>query len=132
MQYKDCLLEEIIFNEELNSELKNMALREQNQNNIDLEKEIEKIVKQAKKEKEKDINYNKSQNEKLKGIKKNRTIEKEINRQDEAFSLGEDVKNTEKVAEVIEIHTTKRDTEETGYNKLMDLIKKKRGEKSDK
>lgn len=132
LQYKDCLLEEIIFNEELNSELKNMALREQNQNNIDLEKEIEKIVKQAKKEKEKDINYNKSQNEKLKGIKKNRTIEKEINRQDEAFSLGEDVKNTEKVAEVIEIHTTKRDTEETGYNKLMDLIKKKRGEKSDK
>lgn len=132
LQYKDCLLEEIIFNEELNSELKNMALREQNQNNIDLEKEIEKIVKQAKKEKEKDINYNKSQNEKLKGIKKNRTIEKEINRQDEAFSLGKDVKNTEKVAEVIEIHTTKRDTEETGYNKLMDLIKKKRGEKSDK
>lgn len=132
LQYKDCLLEEIIFNEELNSELKNMALREQNQNNIDLEKEIEKIVKQAKREKEKDINYNKSQNEKLKGIKKNRTIEKEINRQDEAFSLGEDVKNIEKVAEVIEIHTTKRDTEETGYNKLMDLIKKKRGEKSDK
>ena len=30
--------EEIIFNEELDSELKDKALREQNQNNIDLEK----------------------------------------------------------------------------------------------
>lgn len=132
LQYKDCLLEEIIFNEELDSELKDKALREQNQNNIDLEKEIDKIVKQAKKEKAKDINYNKSPNQKLKGIKKNRAIEKELNRQDEGFSLGKDVEKADRVAEVIELPTIKRDTEETGHNKLMDLIKKKRGEKSDK
>lgn len=132
LQYKDCLLEEIIFNEELDSELKDKALREQNQNNIDLEKEIDKIVKQAKKEKAKDINYNKSPNQKLKGIKKNRAIEKEINRQDEGFSLGKDIEKADRVAEVIELPTVKRDTEETGHNKLMDLIKKKRGEKSDK
>lgn len=132
LQYKDCLLEEIIFNEELDSELKDKALREQNQNNIDLEKEIDKIVKQARKEKAKDINYNKSPNQKLKGIKKNRAIEKEINRQDEGFSLGKDIEKADRVAEVIELPTVKRDTEETGHNKLMDLIKKKRGEKSDK
>ncbi len=132
LQYKDCLLEEIIFNEELDSELKDKALREQNQNNIDLEKEIDKIVKQAKKEKAKDINYNKSPNQKLKGIKKNRAIEKEINRHDEGFSLGKDIEKADRVAEVIELPTTKKDTEETGHNKLMDLIKKKRGEKSDK
>lgn len=132
LQYKDCLLEEIIFNEELDSELKDKALREQNQNNIDLEKEIDKIVKQAKKEKAKDINYNKSPNQKLKGIKKNRAIEKELNRQDEGFSLGKDVEKADRVAEVIELPTAKKDTEETGHNKLMDLIKKKRGEKSDK
>lgn len=132
LQYKDCLLEEIIFNEELDSELKDKALREQNQNNIDLEKEIDKIVKQAKKEKAKDINYNKSPNQKLKGIKKNRAIEKEINRQDEGFSLGKDIEKADRVAEIIELPTIKRDTEETGHNKLMDLIKKKRGEKSDK
>ena len=132
LQYKDCLLEEIIFNEELDSELKDKALREQNQNNIDLEKEIDKIVKQAKKEKAKDIDYNKSPNQKLKGIKKNRAIEKEINRQDEGFSLGKDIEKADRVAEVIELPTLKRDTEETGHNKLMDLIKKKRGEKSDK
>lgn len=132
LQYKDCLLEEIIFNEELDSELKDKALREQNQNNIDLEKEIDKIVNQAKKEKAKDINYNKSPNQKLKGIKKNRAIEKELNRQDEGFSLGKDIEKADRVAEVIELPTVKRDTEETGHNKLMDLIKKKRGEKSDK
>lgn len=132
LQYKDCLLEEIIFNEELDSELKDKALREQNQNNIDLEKEIDKIVKQAKKEKAKDIDYNKSPNQKLKGIKKSRAIEKEINRQDEGFSLGKDIEKADRVAEVIELPTLKRDTEETGHNKLMDLIKKKRGEKSDK
>lgn len=132
LQYKDCLLEEIIFNEELDSELKDKALREQNQNNIDLEKEIDKIVKQAKKEKAKDINYNKSPNQKLKGIKKNRAIEKEFNRYDEGFSLGKDIEKADRVAEVIELPTAKKDTAETGYNKLMDLIKKKRGEKSDK
>lgn len=132
LQYKDCLLEEIIFNEELDSELKDKALREQNQNNIDLEKEIDKIVKQAKKEKAKDINYNKSPNQKIKGIKKNRAIEKELNRQDEGFSLGKDIEKADRIAEVIELPTAKKDTEETGYNKLMDLIKKKRGEKSDK
>ena len=132
LQYKDCLLEEIIFNEELDSELKDKALREQNQNNIDLEKEIDKIVKQAKKEKAKDIDYNKSPNQKLKGIKKNRAVEKELNRQDEGFSLGKDIEKADRVAEVIELPTVKKDTEETGYNKLMDLIKKKRGEKSGK
>ena len=132
IQYKDCLLEEIIFNEELDSELKDKALRKQNQNNIDLEKEIDKIVKQAKKEKAKDINYNKSPNQKIKGIKKHRAIEKELNRQDEGFSLGKDIEKADRVAEVIELPMAKKDTEETGHNKLMDLIKKKRGEKSDK
>lgn len=132
LQYKNCLLEEIIFNEELDSEVKDKALREQNQNNIDLEKEIDKIVKKAKKEKSKDIDYNKSPSQKLKGIKKNRTVEKEVNRQDEAFSIGKDIEKADRVAEVIELPTAKKESEETGYNKLMDLIKKKRGEKSGK
>ncbi|KIL08625.1 UNVERIFIED_ORG: transposase [Clostridium botulinum] len=132
LQYKDCLLEEIIFNEDLDSELKDKALRDQNQNNIDLEREIDRIVKQAKKEKAKDINYNTSPNQKLKGIKNNRAIEKEINRQDEGFNLGKDIEKSDRVAEVIELPIAKIENGETGYNKLMDLIKKKRGEKSGK
>lgn len=60
IQYKDCLLEEILFNQEVETELKEKEMREQNQNNIDLENEIKKIVETAKKEKGKDIDYNKS------------------------------------------------------------------------
>ena len=93
---------------------------------------VDTVYEQAKKEKAKDINYNKSPNQKIKGIKKHRAIEKELNRQDEGFSLGKDIEKADRVAEVIELPTAKKDTEETGHNKLMDLIKKKRGEKSDK
>jgi hypothetical protein len=89
LQYKDCLLEEIVFNEELNSELKEKHLREQTQNNIDFEKEIKKIVKEAQKEKQNSVIYGESNNKKLKGIKNNRLVEKEINRVAESCVLGE-------------------------------------------
>lgn len=133
IQYKDCLLEEIIFNQELEAELKEKELKEQNQNNIDLEKEIEKIVKAAKKEKSKDIDYNKTSNEKLKDIKKNRTIEKELIRYNEKFELGENIEKSESVAEVIELPKFKsvkeEDKELSGKERMMELIRKKRGEK---
>ncbi|MBU6134013.1 Mu transposase C-terminal domain-containing protein [Clostridium tertium] len=133
IQYKDCLLEEIIFNQELEAELKEKELKEQNQNNIDLEKEIEKIVKAAKKEKSKDIDYNKTSNEKLKGIKKNRTIEKELIRYNEKFELGKNIEKSESVAEVIELPKFKsvkeEDKELSGKERMMELIRKKRGEK---
>lgn len=132
IQYKDCLLEEIIFNQELEAELKEKELKEQNQNNIDLEKEIEKIVKAAKKEKSKDIDYNKTFNEKLKGIKKNRTIEKELIRYNEKFELGENIEKSESVAEVIELpkfKSVKEDKELSGKERMMELIRKKRGKK---
>ncbi|GAA0752025.1 hypothetical protein [Clostridium sartagoforme] len=88
LQYKNCILEEIIFNQELLSELKEKKLQEQNQMNIDLDKEIEKIVKEAKKEKQQSIGYEYSKSKKLKGIKNNRAVEKEVNRVVETFDLG--------------------------------------------
>lgn len=134
IQYKDCLLEEIIFNQELEVELKEKELQEQNQNNIDLEKEIEKIVKAAKKEKSNDTDYNKSSKEKLKGIKKNRTIEKELIRYNEKFELGESIEKSEKVAEVIELPKFELikaiDKELSGKERMMELIRKKRGKKN--
>ncbi|NFO46723.1 DDE-type integrase/transposase/recombinase [Clostridium botulinum] len=132
LQYKDCLLEEIIFNEELDSELKEKNLREQNQNNIDLEKEIENIVKQAQKEKAKDIDYNKTPNQKLKGIKRNRTVEKELNREQEGFGLGKEIEKADRIAEVIALPIVKEEKENAGNNRLMDMIKRKRVEKSAK
>lgn len=131
IQYKDCILEEIIFNQELEAELKEKQLREQNQNNIDLESEIKKIVEKAKKEKEKDIDYNKSSAQKLKGIRRNRAVEKEIIRENERFNFCEtDEKEPNTPAEVIEISNPKDIKEESsGDNRLLEMIKRKRKEK---
>ncbi len=131
IQYKDCILEEIIFNEELVTELREKENKEQNQNNIDLEKEIEKIVNKAKSEKENDVDYNKSSAQKLKGIKQNRAVEKQINREAEGFYLGQQSDNqANKIAEVIELVKLDEVKEETSGNKrLMEMIKRKRTEK---
>lgn len=131
IQYKDCLLEEILFNQELESELKEKEMREQNQNNIDLENEIKKIVETAIKEKEKDIDYNKSSAQKLKGIRRNRAVEKEMLRENEKFSFRETYEEAySKPAEVIEINNSKTMKEENnGDNRLLEMIKRKRREK---
>lgn len=135
LQYKDCLLEEIVFNEELTSELKEKHLREQTQNNIDLEKEIEKIVKKAQKEKQSSLIYGESNNKKLKGIKNNRLVEKEINRVAESFELGEGKSKVKEKATIIELpkKDDKDEPEElTGKARLMEKLKQKRDEKFEK
>lgn len=127
-QYKDCLLEEIIYNQEFEAELKEKQIKEQNQNNIDLDNEIQKIVSKAKIEKEKDIDYNKSSTQKLKGIKKNRTVEKAINREYESFDFNENNENKEsKVIDMVK--TADICSESSGDNKLLEMIKRKRNEK---
>lgn len=126
VQYKDCLLEEIILNEELEAELKEMQMKEQNQNNIDLDKEIKKIVKKAEIQKEKDVDYNESSAQKLKGIRRNRLVEKELNRESEGFNLGQDITTADKIAEVINLPR-----EKTGNERLMELIMRKRNESDD-
>lgn len=126
IQYKDCILEEILFNQELLNELKVNNMREQNQNNIDLEKEIENIVKEAKKEKKKDVDYNRSSNQKLKGIRNNRIVEKQINKETEAFVIGEEVIKKEVDTEVIELDRFKNtETKElTANDKLIQKLRK--------
>lgn len=135
IQYKDCLLEEIIFNQELLTELKNKHLREQNQIIIDLENEIEKVVKEAKIAKSKEVDYGLSKNHRLKGIKNNRAVEKEMNREKEAFKIGEEVKSADKAGEIIELPNISKMSEEkkdTGRNRVMEMLKKKRDERREK
>lgn len=127
IQYKDCLLEEVIFNQESEAELRERELGEQNQNSINLEKEIEAIVKNAKKEKSKAIDYSTSSNKKLKHIRHNRTLEKEINRKLESFNLCKGIK---KVKIIPIIDSNLEEDNKNGNNKLMELIKKKRGDKN--
>lgn len=134
-QYKNCLLEEVIFNQELLAELKEKHLREQNQNNIDLEKEIEKIVKEAEKVKSAEIDFNESKNKRLKGIRNNRVVEKEMNREKEAFKIGKEKLNENEVAKVIELPIKSEETDENqspGNNRIMELLKRKRDERREK
>lgn len=135
MQYKDCILEEIIFNEELSSELKEQEKNKQTQINIDLDKEIEEIVKKAQKEKQKSISYDESKNKKIKGIINNRTVEKEVNRIAEAFDLGEEKGKIKEKAEIIQLPTDKKkqsSKELTGKARLMEKLRKKRDEEREK
>ena len=64
-QYKDCIFEEIIFQQELNRELVEVESNQQAQLNIDLDKEIEDIVKGAKEAKGKTITETTSKAKKL-------------------------------------------------------------------
>ncbi|BDB03257.1 transposase [Clostridium botulinum] len=135
MQYKDCILEEIIFNEELSSELKEQEKNQQTQINIDLDKEIEKIVKKAKNEKQKAVSYDESKNKKIKGIKRNRIVEKDVNRLTESFDLGEKKGDEKEKATVIELPINKEEhksNELTGRARLMEKLRKKRDEKREK
>ncbi|EES49792.1 Mu transposase C-terminal domain-containing protein [Clostridium botulinum] len=134
-QYKNCLLEEIIFNQELLVELKEKHLREQNQSNIDLEKEIEKIVKESGIEKAKELDFGESKNKQLKGIRRNRIIEKEMNRETEALKIGEEKSVGNNGAEVIELPSRNIEIDEketSGDNRIMELLKKKRDERREK
>ncbi len=130
-QYKNCILEEIVFNFELISELKEMEKDRQNQQNVNVDAEIEKIVKEAKKNKDREMN-SESNNKKLKGIRNNRTFEKEFNREKEVFNLGKE--NSEvKEGAVIELHKNNAsENAVTGKDRIMEMLKKKRDEKREK
>lgn len=130
-QYKDCILEEIIFNFELASEIKEMKKNEQNQLKVDVDAEIEKIVKAARNKKSKEINTE-SKNKKLKGIRENRALEKEINREKEAFKFGGE-KSPAKSGEIIELNKNNKEKKaESSKDRLMDMLRKKRDEKREK
>lgn len=130
-QYKNCILEEIVFNFELVSELEETEKNKQNQLKLDVDAEIEKIIKAAKNRKSKEINFE-SNNKKLKGIRQNRALEKELNREKEAFNLGED-KSSAKEAEIIEFNTNKKEEKPKGSkDRIMDMLRKKRDENREK
>lgn len=134
-QYKDCILEEIEFNLQLIAELKAIEKQDQTQKIIDIDNEIDNIVKKAKKAKKAKLNTTtllQSKNKKLKNIKNNRDVEKEINRQSQAFKLGEESGTSNKGAEVIELSKVKENEKEdeyTGKARLMEKLRKKRDEK---
>jgi hypothetical protein len=120
-QYKDCILEEIIFQEELKEELIEWEANEQVQYNIDLDKEIDYIIKKAKKEKQRTVTQTTSKAKKTQGIKENRKLEKEIKRMEEAFEIGREEK--EGIVKAFNEADNKQNSEEENTRRL-DIMKK--------
>ncbi|NMM62207.1 transposase [Clostridium sp. P21] len=134
-QYKDCILEEIILNFELISELKEMQKSNQNQLNVDIDNEIRKIVKKAQIAKSKELDYGMSKSKRVKGIKDNRAVEKEFNREKESFRIEEEAKSSDKISEVISLPKINEKLEKKsniGNSRIMEMIKKKRDERREK
>lgn len=127
-QYKDCLFEEIVFQQELKRELIDLESNQQAQLNIDLDKEIEDIVKRAKEAKDRTITETTSKAKKIKGIKENRQLEKEFNRLEEAFEIGKK-ENEEGIVKQFNKSTEKEEEQkDTTREMLMEKIIKKRDE----
>lgn len=125
--YKGNYLEEIVFQEELKNELTKLELNRQNQNIADLDNEIDSIISKAENEKNKSRIEKQSKSSQLKNIRKNRSIEKEINRENESFELG---KEEEKEGTLTNINKNKyEDNEEPKTLNKLQLLKKKRDEK---
>lgn len=118
-KYKDLSFEEIRFLHELENEMINEYTDKQNQVDIDNIDAVEKIVKSAK-ERARLIVYD-TDNKRIKGIRENRSEEKEKIRSDEAFVL-DNVSN-----EIKKEKDTNLDKEDSGYTSKMNLLKKVKG-----
>ena len=130
IQYKDCILEEVMFNDELLSELKRKKVDNMNQLNIDLDSKLDSIIKKAISEKKSTVNTSQSNRQKIQGVKNNRTVEKEINRISESFELGADTK-TDIIDKVVDFPSNFHDdtsSQPKENSRLMEKLKKKRDE----
>lgn len=127
-QYEDITLEEIIFQQELEDELINRESSEQTQLNIDLDKAIEDIVKKAIIDKDATVSKTNSKAKKIKGIKGDRQLEKELNRLDEAFEIGKEEIKEGIVKEFNKNIEKKEEQKDIGHQTLMDKLRMKRDE----
>ncbi|MBS4192854.1 transposase [Bacillus sp. FJAT-49705] len=124
-QYKGDTLEEIEFYQQLLQEVKAEELNKQRENIINTDAAIEEIVKKAIKEK-KAVPTNTTKVEKIRDIKVNRAVEKQLNREDEKFDLVD--KPEIPVAKVVEFPMKTEEPPKKSGSRLMNKLKKKRAE----
>lgn len=129
--HKNKSYEELVYLQEYEKLQKQQKEDEHLQSKMDLVSEIESIVQQAEKLTKEHQDGKESKSRKLKGIRKNRQIEKLLNRENEAFELNKDMM-TEK-GQVISIVNVNRQTSEEEVDEYMGelaLLKKKQKENS--
>lgn len=121
-RYKNKTFEEIedlYFEENKRKDLKQTHI---NQKKMELNLQLDKISKQAAK-KTNEESYNISKSQKIKDIKKNRSIEKELNRNEESWEL--DKRDKYNLAEIIELKRVNEDQsiESEDNHNLLDILK---------
>src|SRR5699024_6207010 len=118
-QYKEDLLEEIVFQQQLRNELEEIERTNQIQLTVNTDAAMEEIIKNAVKNKK----------DKIASIRDNKDVEKQLNRESEKFDLSPD--KVSESAEVIDF-ATKEKVDETppkkSSSRLMQKLKKKRDE----
>lgn len=127
-KYKNKTLEEINHLYHVEKMNEKRLEQELSQRKIDLMTEIESIVGEARELKT--YGDKESKSSKLRGIKKNRSLEKEINKDKEAFNLGD----YEKVqgSKVVSMTTTEKKENDLNNDLLnIDLFRKKQRERFD-
>ncbi|MGC4379198.1 Mu transposase C-terminal domain-containing protein [Fictibacillus sp. Mic-4] len=128
-QYKNDFLEEIIFQQELRSELEEIERSNQVQLTINTDLMLEDIIKKAEKKKKQSQHQSTSKREKLASIRDNKAIEKELHRQVEHFDL--EAKQGSEKATVIDFATKEKFEEKIplkSTSRIMDKLRKKRDE----
>lgn len=129
VQYKDAIIEEVIFFQELQQEVQRKYNHDNLQEDVDFIKYVDSIINTAIKEKKNNIALiNQSNTAKLRDIKKNRMIEKEVYREREKFELDKQPD--------VEIDMLTPDQENKANDKVKDIffekVRKKRIEKLEK
>lgn len=105
-QYRNDLLEEIIFQQQLRSELEEIERSNQIQLTINTDAKMDEIIKKAKNKKHQSLNASTSKREKIASIRENKNTEKQLNRQQEKFDLSP--ATVSEKAEVIDFSTKEK------------------------
>ncbi|PFU56996.1 Mu transposase C-terminal domain-containing protein [Bacillus thuringiensis] len=129
-QYRNDFLEEIIFQQQLRSELEEIERSNQIQLTINTDAKMDEIIKKAKKKKQQSLNTSTSKREKIASIRENKNTEKQLNRQQEKFDLSPTAISEK--AEVIDFSTKEKvqsELSKKSSSRLMEKLKKKRDEK---
>ncbi|MCM3491001.1 Mu transposase C-terminal domain-containing protein [Alkalihalophilus marmarensis] len=128
-QYRNDFLEEVVFQQQLHSELEEVEHSNQVQLTINTDVMMDEIIKKAEKKKKQSFNQPTSKKEKIASIRENKFTEKQLNREEEKFDLSPAVVSDQ--ADVIDFVTKEKvqdDKSEKSSSRLMEKLKRKRDE----
>jgi hypothetical protein len=129
-QYRNDFLEEIVFYQQLRSELEEIERSHQVQLTINTDAMMNEIIKKAEKKKKQSFNQPTSKKEKIVSIRDNKHTEKQLNRVEEKFDLSLAVVSDQ--PDIIDFVTKEKvqdDIPKKSSSRLMEKLKKKRDEK---